>query len=344
MMRRFAAAMAVLGFVVGAGVASAGAQTQPGRGAGQSVDARAEHQRIVDFWTPARRAAAVPADLARPTPARGKPGGGGGGGTGTVTGATWTQGGSVAVTTGRVFFQSGNFLYSCSGSAVQSTSGSLVLTAGHCVHSGGSSGSFYTTNWIFYPHYNNGPDSALGGWTATDLFTTTAWGTTTNDFADDIGIAAVIGDGTASLTQVLQGAGATVPSIAFSPAVAPVDGDQYTTFGYPAEQKYTGATLVFCQGPVKVGLDQESSVALACDMNGGSSGGPMFRGAPTPNGVGMVINSVNSYTYRSLKGYMFGPVFDTGESNAYSGADTPTGDCTGNTSTYLCADISDPAP
>jgi hypothetical protein len=79
-------------------------------------------------------------------------------------------------------------------------------------------------------------------------------------------------------------------------------------------------------------------------MNGGSSGGPMFVGAPSADGVGMKINSVNSYTYRSLKGYMFGPVFDAAESNTYSGANTTTGDCTGNTSTYLCADISDPAP
>src|SRR3954471_4922102 len=102
MLRRFMVLTAVLASVFAAGTTLAAAQTPPGQNAGQVPDARAEHQHVVDFWTPDRRAAAVPADITRPTPNAGKPGGSGGGGAGgggtgaVVTGATWTGGGAVA--------------------------------------------------------------------------------------------------------------------------------------------------------------------------------------------------------------------------------------------------------
>jgi hypothetical protein len=340
--------MLALTLTAGAGAVSAGAQTPPAPRSAQSLDARAEHQRIVDFWTPERRAAAIPLEITRPTPARGKPGGGGGGGGGgtpeTVLGATWSGGGAVAKTTGRVFFQSGQWLYSCSGSAVQSQFGSLVVTAGHCVHEG-NGGSFYTTNWIFYPGYSNGADPTLGAWTATDLFTTTTWATAPNGFADDLGLATVIGPSSGpsankTLTQALAAVSATVPTIAFTPA--PTNGTYYTAFGYPAGQKYKGGTLVYCQGPVTVGLDLESSLAVGCDMTGGSSGGPWFR--EFTNGSSMVINSLNSYGYSSLKGYMFGPMFDGGEQAAYTAANTATGVCPGSSGTFRCAHLSAGGP
>jgi hypothetical protein len=210
------------------------------------------------------------------------------------------------------------------------------------VHSGDADGTFSATNWIFYPGYNTGPDPTLGAWTATDLFTTTLWGTTPNGFADDMGVAAVIGDTPGqTLTQALAAAGATVPTIAFSPA--PATGTQFTAFGYPAEQKYKGGTLIYCQGPVTVALDGDpSTMALVCDMTGGSSGGPWFR-APFTNGSSqeMVINSLTSYRYQSLKGYLFGPIFDTGEETTFANANTAGGDCPSTPSGYLCVDISD---
>jgi hypothetical protein len=335
MLQRLTVLACTLACVFAAGSTLAGAQTPPGRDAGQSLDARAEHRRVVDFWTPERRAAAVPADITRATPNKGRPGGGGGGGgTGAVTGATWTGGGDVARTTGRVFFQSGNSLYSCSGSAVQSNAGSLVVTAGHCVNSG-NHGSFYVTNWIFYPGYNNGPDQTLGGWTATDLFTTTTWANTANGFADDMGLAAVVGN-TPGKTLAQALAPSHLPTIAFS--LSPVGGT-YTAFGYPAEQRFNGMTLTYCQGPVTVGLDGESSLAFGCNMNGGSSGGPWFR-APFVNGSTNTINSVASYGYNSLKGYLFGPIFDGGEAAAFNGANTSSPDCPTSPSGYVCVDIS----
>src|SRR5688572_2053545 len=110
-------------------------------GAAPGKDAASEHRRIDGYWTPARRAAAVPRTVS-PRP-MGKPGGGGSG-PATVTGATWTGGGDVAKSTGKVFFTLRGVDYVCSGSAVRSGHQDLVLSAGHCVHDG--NGGPFATN------------------------------------------------------------------------------------------------------------------------------------------------------------------------------------------------------
>jgi V8-like Glu-specific endopeptidase len=321
----------VMAVLAAAALSGSSMATAHGNEVGASADARGEHQRIVDYWTPARRARAVPRDLVLPMA---KPGGGGQPSSGSVTGARWTGGGSVALTTGKVFFTLDGIRYVCSGSAVSSAHGSLVLTAGHCVHHGGS-GAF-ATNWVFYPGYNSGPHPTLGAWTATDLFTTTAWATSPNAYGDDAGLAAVIGGG-GTLTGALGALGATVPSVAFS--LATHTDSNYAAFGYPAARKYSGATLTYCAGPVRESYDGQSSLALACDMTGGSSGGPWLRGFDATTGTG-TINSVVSYGYASLKNVLFGPIFDGAEQAVYSSASTAA-DCDPAAAGFRCADLSD---
>jgi hypothetical protein len=69
-------------------------------------------------------------------------------------------------------------------------------------------------------------------------------------------------------------------------------------------------------------------------MTGGSSGGPWFRAFA--NGTTMVINSLNSYGYASLNGYMFGPVFDAAERDVYQAA-AGAGTCPTSPVGYRCA-------
>ncbi|MDX1450737.1 MAG: hypothetical protein R3246_16935, partial [Acidimicrobiia bacterium] len=127
--------------------------TAAGGGNGTADEARAEHQRIIDFWTPERVAQAVPRDIVfdvalgrfrlanpahhRPGHAGGPGGGDPGGDTGdAVTGASWTGGGTIADTEGKVLFQLGvdgngqPQFWVCSATVVtDSRSGeSLVLT------------------------------------------------------------------------------------------------------------------------------------------------------------------------------------------------------------------------
>ena len=93
--------------------------------------AKAEHERIVAYWTPERMKAAKPRDFEKQpdgsfrqvaTPkgkpsggSKGKPGGDGGGGGGTTTdplvpitsGSSWTAGGQALARTGKVYFTMG---------------------------------------------------------------------------------------------------------------------------------------------------------------------------------------------------------------------------------------------
>ena len=54
----------------------------------------------------------------------------------------------------------------------------------------------------------------------------------------------------------------------------------------------------------------------------------------------MIVNSLNSYGYNSLNGYMFGPVFGSAERTTYNGA-SGSGDCPAAPSGYRCIDLAD---
>ena len=291
--------------------------------------AAAEHRRVNEYWTQARRDSAVPRDI-RPNARPPGSGGGGGGGGGTVTGSTWTGGGDVVLVVGKVFFTLGGVDYVCSGSAVDSAIGSVVLTAGHCVHEGPGA---FATNWEFCPAYNNAPHAVLDCWTARDLYTTSAWGGD-GDFDDDTGFAVVHNGSATTLEGALQSAGAVhIPAIQFAQAGGTTT---YSAFGYPAAGKFKGQKLTYCRAPLTGELDnQPGTQSIRCDMTVGSSGGPWY--STFDETAPYVVTSLNSYGYSSLKGYMFGPIFGTGEAAAFNGAGT--GDCTGSPSQYRCVDL-----
>jgi V8-like Glu-specific endopeptidase len=235
-----------------------------------------------------------------------------------------------------VFFTEGNASYSCSGSAVDSAHGNLVLTAGHCVHGGGSRGSF-VTDWIFFPGWTGPSDTPpLGAWTATDLFTTTLW-SSAGGWDDDAGFAVVTGDiGRDTLEAELTIRSVTAPAISFG--AAPVTGDVVTALGYPAAKKATGNVLSYCTGSVEVGLDGNGTIAMRCDMTAGSSGGPWFGPLQNTTGSTGTIRSLVSYSYPSMRGYLFGPILDAGEETAFVAA-SGAGDCGATAPVgYACAD------
>lgn len=280
----------------------------------------AEQRRVVDYWTPERMRSAVDASVlaadghrgtaeverGRPTvvqavsgrkAAKGKPVPGGAG----VTGAEWTSGGQVVQTTGKVFFSIGTSNYVCSGSAVSSANESTVLTAGHCVSDGGQ----FVTNFAFVPAYDDGA-RPYGTWTARSLTTTSQW-KNGEDFNYDVAFAVMNTSGGATLTDTVGGQG-----IGFNLA----RGTQMSSFGYPQARPYDGTDLTYCSGVVVqdtyYGSDDQG---MACDMTGGSSGGPWFYAF---NGSTGTLNSVNSFGYRGIKDVMWGPYFGSVAQSLYS--------------------------
>jgi hypothetical protein len=304
------------------------AMTMLGTGAfaasNQGDQARAEHQRIVDFWTPERIAQAVPRDFVldgrgwRAKPENpGKPGGGGG--DSTVTGASWNGGGEVADTTGKVLFAMSSSYYVCSGSvATESVSGrSVVVSAGHCVFD--ESNGQFATNWMFIPDYDAAPapldtqgnfcaQTQWGCWTATSLVVhegyATAGGFNDQAVQYDWGFA-VMGNGGHANTQLDATVGSQ--SVSFTSVSL---GTTVSAFGYPAAQKYKGNDLIYCQGPVRTdSFTDDLTYGVTCNMTGGSSGGPWF--APFDDGAGAGTQmSVNSYGYSGDKS-MYGPIFNS---------------------------------
>jgi V8-like Glu-specific endopeptidase len=315
--RRSPLALAVAAVILGLAGAPASV------GAGTSAEARAEHQRIVRYWTPARMKAAIPRGVERAVPARvptAKPGGG----TSSVTGATWTKGGVVRKSVGKVFFTLGSTNYTCSGSVTQDgrDAYSLVLTAAHCAYD--EANDVFATNWLFIPDYQSAPtrsceDTTYGCWTAQALVVHKGWAdepgftdeATRHDFAF-----AVVGPGGKSGSQL----DAVVDGFPYSFEAVP-KGTRLYAFGYPAAGKYKGTKLVYCAGPV--GFDAwnaDTTYSLACDMTGGSSGGPWFTGFDDGRGIGTQM-SVNSYRYNTNRiQYMFGPRFTFETTATYDAA------------------------
>lgn len=293
---------------------------------------------VLAYWTPARMQAARPRDFAFDS-VRGfhpdaRPGGGGSGGGGTVTGASWPASASDPITraTGRVLFSMGGGDWICSGSVATDTrSGySTVLTAGHCVVD--SDTGEFATNWMFIPAFDLAPtytcaNAMYGCWTATALVARREFATAGafNDTAvtHDWGFAVVAGGGkqvnsTAQLDTTVGGTFALDASTAAA-------GSTLTALGYPAGAKYHGKDLTYCQGPV--GRDAQTdnlTYALACDMTGGSSGGPWLSNASA--GYGAKLRSLNSYGYSGVRN-MYGPIFNSETTATYT---TATGTTSGD--------------
>ncbi|MFF8608859.1 trypsin-like serine peptidase [Streptomyces sp. NPDC015346] len=263
----------------------------------------AEQRRASAFWTADRMRSATPLDLRitpgalkdvarspRPTTvaptdvaptAFPQPGG------------PWTGGGAVVKTSGRVFFTFQGRTASCSGNAVTSQNASTVITAGHCVKYQGS----WHTDWVFVPAYDNG-SAPYGRWTATKTLTTPQW-EASEDINYDVGAAVVAPLNGQKLSAVTGAQGLQFNGGYNKPMYA---------FGFPAASPYDGSKLIHCAGNSSKDFLLSQDHSLACNMTGGSSGGPWFTGFNEATGTGLQV-SVNSFGYTFLPNRMFGPYF-----------------------------------
>jgi hypothetical protein len=313
-------------------------------------NAKAEHDRIVAYWTPERMKAAKPRDFVRqkdgsfelaPTP-KARPVGS----TSGVTGASWPNGkGHVVKRTGKVYFRMGGGGYVCSGAVADDGKAggfSIVLTAGHCAFD--ETNQAFASFWLFIPDFDSNPNlntsdcslaaTTYGCWTAEALVVhsgyATAGGFNTQATLHDFAFAVV---GTNSSGVPLDTLGAYPVTTSSVPV-----GSTLSAFGYPAAGKYSGRDLTYCSGPISTDrLNGNLTWRMACDMTGGSSGGPwLTTGTGTSElklatGDGGTLASLNSYGY-SGKAYMYGPKFNAAtalvlkEAKNQSAGTSPLGD------------------
>lgn len=300
------------------------------------ADARAAHRaQVLAYWTPARMRAAAPRDFTfdavrgfgpagKPADKPDKPGGGGGGTEGNVTGASWTGGGAILTATGKVWFTMGGSDWICSGSVVTDaqTTQSIVLTAGHCaVETDGT----FATNWVFIPEFDTKPtyvcaNTMYGCWVADALYAdavfASAGGFNNTAVQHDWAFAVVsAGDRTGAQLDATVGSFA----IQYSGVSA---GQTLSAFGYPAAGKYRGKDLVYCRGPLGTDANTGGTTwSMACDMTGGSSGGPWVATGDARSYAGTVLSSLNSYGYSGVKN-MYGPKFNADTQAVFNSADS----------------------
>ncbi len=324
-------------------------------GAGNGDEARAEHQRIIEFWTPERVAQAVPRDFVldpgtgrfspskKPggTPGGGRGGGGGGGedgGTSVVTGSSWKTDSNINGAVGKVLFEMGGRYYVCSATAIDDPDGnfrSLILTAAHCVFD--ESSGLFANYWTFIPDYDASPEplsissdtycekTRYGCWTALKMVVHDGYATAgvfnntamRHDFAV-VAVGAGGHDRTLLESEVVEQA-YKFDVDASDPSVTG------WAFGYPAQKKWKGNDLIYCRGPIDTDPIQGGVTYRLneCKLNGGSSGGGWLIGFDEKTGSGTVI-SLNSYGYNGINA-MHGPMLDSNTQAVYTAALTGTG-------------------
>lgn len=182
--------------------------------------------------------------------------------------------------------------YTCSGTALNTPSRSIVLTAGHCVIERGSEGRDIS----FVPAYDHG-QRPFGTFTAEAVYVMPQWRHGENpDF--DVAALKVKPNKLGVLSEVVGGRGfATAKSRTAA----------FQIFGYPAARA-GGEELRSCRAH-GLGLDRLTdgffgppTTPASCDMAAGSSGGAwLFDGE--------YVSGVTSYSYAGHPTQLFSPYF-----------------------------------
>ena len=262
--------------------------------------------RVERFWTPQRMAAARPLDYVsdgsgrlqlRPGPPE------------SAAGATASY---APVQTphqppysveGRIFLEQGGFKGYCSGTAINSPSRQLVLTAGHCINSGPrEEGPRLASEFLaFVPGYSSGM-APFGVFVARrdTLRVSKQWVNLGNpDF--DVGAFLTAPNSQGINVADAVGGGATI-------ALDKTRHQTFSTFGYPGKKN----RMEGCESPY-LGDDETTNpfpgpptMGVRCRWAPGASGGGWLIGD------GSEINGVNSYLLLADKSRTFSPYF-TGE-------------------------------
>ena len=232
-----------------------------------------------------------------------------------------------------MLFTLGGSDYICSGSVVQElsedTARSIVLTAGHCASE--NDGSTKATNWMFIPSFDTAPtytcgQTAYGCWVADAIYGDTAFlnaGGFNNTAVQHDWAFAVVSTGgkTATSTQQLDSTVNVRFPIGFSGVSA---GNTLSAFGYPAAGRYHGKDLTYCRGPIGQDANAANSTwSMACNMTGGSSGGPWSRRPTRRRTTTRPPRRSAHYNWYGYSGIsnMYGPKFNGNTQTVFNAAD-----------------------
>lgn len=261
---------------------------------------RAATARVLRYWTPARMRSARPLDLVVDSSGRarlraGHP-------------APLASASFLAVETpeappysvnGRIFVKQGSLRGTCSGTAIDSPTRQLVLTAGHCVNSGHAGGHTVWSQYLeFVPAYNGGR-APFGAFVAKrgHVYSLPQWSKGGNpDF--DLGAFLTHPNHRGEDVADAVGGGATI-------ALGLSRHQRFRSFGYPGNVR----RMQTCNSPY-AGEDRLSfplagppTMAIRCHWAPGASGGAWLIGEGTE------IDGLTSYLHLGNRSYTYGPYF-----------------------------------
>jgi hypothetical protein len=303
---RAASLLASLGLILAAALGGAGAAAAsaiPGLGA-DTAASRAAAARVERFWTPQRMREAKPLEYRVGPRGHGRP---------RALAPPPVAGASAIKPTivpnpeelpnaveGRIFFTQGPFVGFCSGTAIDSPTRQLVLTAGHCVATGPQRrrGNVFSSFIEFVPAYNAGT-APFGAFVAIRgrVFAPKQWtrfgnpdfdlgAFLTNPNFEGVNVADAVGGG-AKIAMDLN------------------RHQQFQTYGYPGESRRmrTCASPFLGEDRLTAGFPGPPTQAIRCHWPPGSSGG----GWLIENGT--EINGVSTYLHFTRNSQTFGPYF-----------------------------------
>ncbi|HEX5984873.1 MAG TPA: hypothetical protein VFY69_11760 [Solirubrobacterales bacterium] len=281
--------------------ADAGGRTHaPAPALATASSEQAEAARVLRYWTPERMASARPLDLVLDEEGR----------TGLRLGRPAPTAGASFLTVetpevppysynGRIFIRVGNKRGYCSGTAIDSPTRQLVLTAGHCVNTGNEEGrTIWFRDLLFVPAYTAG-EAPFGAFAArrSKIFAPRQWSRTGNpDF--DLGAFLTLPNKRGLNVADAVGGGATI-------ALGLPRAQTFSTFGYPGNVK----RMQGCSSPY-IGDDRLSfpfpgppTLGIRCHWAPGASGGGWLIAGGTQ------INGLNSYLHLDDRSRTYGPYF-----------------------------------
>jgi hypothetical protein len=284
------------------GSSLAGTRPQAGAGVASARQAGAEAARVTRYWTPARMRSARPLDLVVGAGGAARLRAGTAGGVGARVSFLSVSTPEVPPYSfnGRIFIRRGKLSGYCSGTAIDSPTRQLVLTAGHCVNSGheGGRASVWSNYLEFVPAYGGGV-APFGAFVARRkmIFAPKQW---TKHGNPDFDLGAFLAFPNAEGVNVADavGGGATI--------VTDLSRHQtFQTFGYPGE----ATRMQSCSSPY-IGDDPLSNpfpgpptLGIRCHWAPGSSGGGWLIGDGTQ------IDGITTYSHLDNKSHTFSPYF-----------------------------------
>ncbi len=265
----------------------------------------AQAKRVLDYWTPQRMREARPLDLVvdgagaarvrvgapAPSPA--------------PAAASFVRVATPEVApysvNGRIFIRRGNLAGFCSGTAINSPTRQLVLTAGHCVNSGHEGGrrTVWSNFLAFVPAYTGGvaPFGTFVGQGRSKTFAPKQW---TKHGNPDFDLGAFLVKPNAEGVNLADAVGGGATIVTGLPRA-----QKFLTFGYPGETKWMQGCRSKYLGDDRLSFPFSGppTMAIGCRWAPGASGGGWLIGDGTQ------INGVNSYLHLDSKKRTYGPYF-----------------------------------